>query len=163
MMANTVTSSSPCLRRPACVPPRSVLRRRALQCRHSRGTRSCAVTYRANAGSVDHPEHHAQARPKWNERYELIVRLDAIAKEKESSLPVESSTRVFGTKVHRDPVPVSPLISLSSDGTRSCAQTVMSGGINLWSVDFVAFLLDFDRVRRCLIRLFLVRNWCGYS
>src|SRR5580704_18630548 len=103
MMANTVTSSSPCLRRPACVAPRSVLRRRALQCRHSHGTRSCAVTYRANAGSVDHPEHHAQARPKWNERYELIVRLDAIAKEKESSLPVESSTRVFGAKVHRGP------------------------------------------------------------
>jgi hypothetical protein len=66
-------------------------------------TRSCAVTYRANAGSVDHPEHHAQARPKWNERYELIVRLDATAKEKESSLPVESSTRVFGAKVHRGP------------------------------------------------------------
>jgi hypothetical protein len=54
-----------------------------------------------NAGSVDHPEHHAQARSKWNERYELIVRLDATAKEKESGLPVESSTRVFGAKVHR--------------------------------------------------------------
>jgi hypothetical protein len=29
--------------------------------------------------------------------------LDATAKEKESSLPVESSTRVFGAKVHRGP------------------------------------------------------------
>jgi len=55
------------------------------------------------AGSVNHPEHHAQARPKWNERYELIVRLDATAKEKEGSLPVESATRVFGAKVHRGP------------------------------------------------------------
>jgi len=35
--------------------------------------------------------------------YELIVRLDATAKEKESSLPLESSTRVFGAKVHRGP------------------------------------------------------------
>jgi hypothetical protein len=35
---------------------------------------------------------------KWNERYELIVRLDATAKEKEGSLPVESAIRVFGAK-----------------------------------------------------------------
>jgi hypothetical protein len=41
--------------------------------------------------------------PKWNGRYQLIVRLGATAKEKESSLPVESSIRVFGAKVHRGP------------------------------------------------------------
>jgi hypothetical protein len=37
------------------------------------------------------PSIYAQARPKWNERYEIIVRLDATAKEKESSLITESS------------------------------------------------------------------------
>ena len=47
------------------------------------------------------PSIHAQERPNWNERYDLIVRLDGIAKEKESSLPVGFSTRVFGSKVHR--------------------------------------------------------------
>jgi hypothetical protein len=44
-----------------------------------------------------YPEHHAQARPKWNERYELIVRLDAIAQKEEGGLAVDSS------KVHLCP------------------------------------------------------------
>jgi hypothetical protein len=37
----------------------------------------------------------------------------------------------------------------------------MSGGTSLSSVDFVAFSFEFDRVRRALFTLFLVRNWCG--
>jgi hypothetical protein len=38
---------------------------------------------RENVGRVDHPEHHAQARPKWNGGYKLIVRLGATANKKE--------------------------------------------------------------------------------
>jgi hypothetical protein len=33
------------------------------------------------------PEHHAQARPKWNGGHKLIVRLGATANEKERSCP----------------------------------------------------------------------------
>ena len=40
---------------------------------------------------------------KWNERYEIIVRLDTTAMEKDSSLPAESSTRILGAKGHRGP------------------------------------------------------------
>jgi hypothetical protein len=42
-------------------------------------------------------------------------------------------------------------------------QTVMSGRISISFVDFAAFLFDFDGVRCVLMRLFLVRNWCGVS
>jgi hypothetical protein len=38
---------------------------------------------RENVGRVDHPEHHAQARPKWNGGYKFIVRLGATANKKE--------------------------------------------------------------------------------
>jgi hypothetical protein len=47
--------------------------------------------------------------------------------------------------------------------TRTCNQTVMSGRLSISFVDFAAFLFDFDRVRYVLMRLFLVRNWCGAS
>jgi len=39
----------------------------------------------------------------------------------------------------------------------------MSGRISISFVDFAALLFDFDRVRCVLMRLFLVRNWCGVS
>src|SRR5262249_19898825 len=45
--------------------------------------------------------------------------------------------------------------------TRTCNQTVMSGRISISFVDFAVFLFDFDRVRYVLMRLLLVRNWCG--
>jgi hypothetical protein len=45
--------------------------------------------------------------------------------------------------------------------TRTCNQTVMSGRILIGFVDFAAVLLDFELVRCVLMRLFLVRNWCG--
>jgi hypothetical protein len=47
--------------------------------------------------------------------------------------------------------------------TRTCNQTVMSGGIKDAMVDFVAFSLGIDRVHYVLKRSFLVRNWCGSS
>jgi hypothetical protein len=37
----------------------------------------------------------------------------------------------------------------------------MSGRISIGFVDFTRFSFDFVRVRCVLIRLFLVRNWCG--
>jgi hypothetical protein len=45
--------------------------------------------------------------------------------------------------------------------TRTCNETVMSGGTSSSFVDFPAFLFAFDRVCCALSRLFLVRNWCG--
>jgi len=39
----------------------------------------------------------------------------------------------------------------------------MSGVISISFVDFAAFSFDYDRVRCVLMRLFLVRNWCGVS
>jgi hypothetical protein len=45
--------------------------------------------------------------------------------------------------------------------TRTCNQTIMSDGILIGFADFPAFLFDFDRVRWALLRLYLVRNWCG--
>jgi hypothetical protein len=90
--------------------------------------------------------------------------LDATANEKESSLPVESSTRVCGAKVRHGKT--SPYVAIgfvvSSDGTRSCAQAVMSGGISIRFVDFAALSFDFDVVRFILVRAFLVRDWCGW-
>jgi hypothetical protein len=47
------------------------------------------------------------------------------------------------------------------DNRRTCNQAVMSGRIRLSFVDFPAILFAFDRVRRVLMRPFLVRNWCG--
>jgi hypothetical protein len=37
----------------------------------------------------------------------------------------------------------------------------MSDGISIDFFDFHAFSLAFDCVRSVLVRLFLVRNWCG--
>jgi hypothetical protein len=37
----------------------------------------------------------------------------------------------------------------------------MSGRISISSVDFAAFLFDFDRVSWVSFTSFLVRNWCG--
>jgi hypothetical protein len=45
--------------------------------------------------------------------------------------------------------------------TRTCNHTVMSGSISTSFVDFTAFSSAFEHVRRVLVRLFLVRNWCG--
>jgi hypothetical protein len=45
--------------------------------------------------------------------------------------------------------------------SRTCNQTVMSGGISIGFVDFAVFSENFVRVRCLSIRLFLVRNWCG--
>ncbi|SFJ35603.1 hypothetical protein SAMN05216525_12324 [Bradyrhizobium sp. Gha] len=45
--------------------------------------------------------------------------------------------------------------------TRTCNQTVMSGRLSTSLVDFAAFSLEFDCVRRGLFTSFLVRNWCG--
>jgi hypothetical protein len=64
-------------------PPALALRSPA----NRRGTRTCVFANRENVGRVDHPEHHAQARPKWNGGYKLIVRLGATANEKERSCP----------------------------------------------------------------------------
>jgi hypothetical protein len=47
--------------------------------------------------------------------------------------------------------------------TRTCNQTVMSGGIMVGFVDFVVFLVKFDRIRCGSRGLLLVRNWCGSS
>jgi hypothetical protein len=44
--------------------------------------------------------------------------------------------------------------------TRTCNQTVMSGGISISFVDFAAFSIAFDGIRCVSITLFLVRNWC---
>jgi hypothetical protein len=152
-MANTVTSSFACLRRPACVAPRSVLRRRALQCRHAAAHALVLFPIGQMSEALIIPSIMLRQGQKWNERYELIVRLDATAKEKESSLPVESSTRVFGRKsIAAQTSPCLALISLSSDGTRSCAQTVMSSGISTRFVDFAAFSFVIDRVR-CVLEI----------
>jgi hypothetical protein len=51
---------------------------------------------RENVGPVDHPEHHAQARPKWNRGYKLIVRLDATANKREGSCPRLLIVEFFG-------------------------------------------------------------------
>ena len=45
--------------------------------------------------------------------------------------------------------------------TRTCNQTVMSGGIMVIFVDSAAFSFEFDRVRCALARSFLERNRCG--
>jgi len=47
--------------------------------------------------------------------------------------------------------------------SRTCNQTVMSGGILVSFVDLAAFSFDFDLVCFGSFRLFLVRNWCGES
>ena len=52
-----------------------------------RATRTCVFANPENVGRVDHPEHHAQARPKWNGGCKLIVRLGATAHKKERSCP----------------------------------------------------------------------------
>src|ERR1700681_2679733 len=53
---------------------------------------------RENVGRVDHPEHHAQARPKWNGGYKLIVRLGATANKKERSCPRFLIVEFFGVR-----------------------------------------------------------------
>jgi len=53
---------------------------------------------RENVGRVDHPEHHAQARPKWNGGYKLIVRLGATANKKERSCPRFLIFEFFGVR-----------------------------------------------------------------
>ncbi|WP_128918632.1 hypothetical protein [Bradyrhizobium nanningense] len=45
--------------------------------------------------------------------------------------------------------------------TRTCNQTVMSGGLSVGFVDFAAFSFEFDLVGGVSFTLFLVRNWCG--
>ena len=45
--------------------------------------------------------------------------------------------------------------------TRTCKQTVMSGGISISFAGFAALSVGFDGFRLTLPRLFLVRNWCG--
>jgi len=45
--------------------------------------------------------------------------------------------------------------------TRTCNQTVMSGGISISFVDFTVILFDPVRIRCASIGLILVRNWCG--
>jgi hypothetical protein len=47
--------------------------------------------------------------------------------------------------------------------TRTCNQTVMSGGISISFVDFAGFSFDFGRVHCLSLRSFLVRNWCGWG
>jgi hypothetical protein len=47
------------------------------------------------------------------------------------------------------------------DRTRTCNQTVMSGGKLIGFVDYSAVLVESDRVRYVSIRPFLLRNWCG--
>jgi hypothetical protein len=53
---------------------------------------------RENVGRVDHPEHHAQARPKWNGGYKFIVRLGATANKKERSCPRFLIVEFFGVR-----------------------------------------------------------------
>jgi hypothetical protein len=47
--------------------------------------RTCVFADLENVGRVDHLEHHAQARLKWNAGYKFIVRSGAAANEKERS------------------------------------------------------------------------------
>ena len=86
-----------------------------------RATRTCVFANPENVGRVDHPEHHAQARPKWNGGCKLIVRLGATAHKKERSCPRfliveffgvgamhaarsgdEGTSPIVGARVHRD-------------------------------------------------------------
>jgi hypothetical protein len=57
-----------------------------------------AFANRENVGRVDHPEHHAQARPKWNGGYKLIVRLSATANKRERSCPRVLIVEFFGVR-----------------------------------------------------------------
>jgi hypothetical protein len=67
--------------------------------------------------------------------------------------------RIWGESPSRPKrVPVSPLISSSSDGTRSCVQTVMGGRITAAAVDFTALLQEIGCVHFASSGLFLVRN-----
>jgi hypothetical protein len=61
----------------------------------TKATRTCVFANRENVGRVDHPEHHAQARPKWNGGYKLIVRLGATANKKGKKLPAAFDCRNF--------------------------------------------------------------------
>src|SRR5260370_38902862 len=63
-----------------------------------RGTRTCVFANRENVGRVDHPEHHTQARPKWNGGYKLVVRLGATANKKERSCPRFLIVEFFGVR-----------------------------------------------------------------
>jgi hypothetical protein len=47
--------------------------------------------------------------------------------------------------------------------TRTCNQTVMSGGITMGFVDVAVFLSQSDRVRCPSVGSFLVRNRCGHA
>jgi hypothetical protein len=47
--------------------------------------------------------------------------------------------------------------------TRTCNQTVMSGGITIGFVDLAVFLFQSDRVHCASVGSFLVRNWCGHA
>ena len=47
--------------------------------------------------------------------------------------------------------------------TRTCNQTVMSGGITMGFVDVAVFLSQSDRVRCLSVGSFLVRNRCGHA
>ena len=47
--------------------------------------------------------------------------------------------------------------------TRTCNQTVMSGGISIGLNDFAAVLFDSGRACYVSFRPFLMRNWCGVS
>jgi hypothetical protein len=59
----------------------------------------CVFANRENIGSVDHPEHHARARPNWNGGQELVVRLGAMANKKERrNYPHFLLVEFFGAK-----------------------------------------------------------------
>src|SRR5258707_15296285 len=52
-----------------------------------RATRTCVSANPENVGRVDHPEHHAQARPKCNGGSKLILQVGAPARKKERTGP----------------------------------------------------------------------------
>jgi hypothetical protein len=136
---------------------RTVIRayRRALSCRGCatrRDTRTCVFANREDVGRVDHPEHHAQARPKWNGGYKLIVRSGATANEKKRSCP-----RFGGVYYDRKQGFELLIFVVGSDRTRTCNQNAISGWITVGFVDFTAFLLDFDRVRCGWLKSTLVK------
>jgi hypothetical protein len=65
----------------------------------SLGTHTCVFANRVDVGGVDHPEHYAQAKPKWNGGYKLIVRLGATANKKgKKKLPAAFDYRIFGVR-----------------------------------------------------------------
>ena len=105
------------------------------------------------------PSIYAQARPKWNERYEIIVRLDATAKEKEGRLPASLQTRVLERKsIAAQTSPCLAMDFVIIGRHWKLRQTVMSGRITAAVIDFAVLLQEIGCAYFASSGLFLVRN-----